>query len=79
MLHTLQGPLRMPVHVLHWLSLIWSLNVPGPLPPPALDFDQSVEALERQRVIDHTAGADWFGDGSSGCSDSIQTPIGGLS
>ncbi|MDA7432504.1 M23 family metallopeptidase [Synechococcus sp. AH-601-N23] len=41
----------MPVHVLHWFSLIWLLNVPGPLPPLASDFDQSLEALERQRVI----------------------------
>ena len=51
MLHTLQGPLRMPVPVLHWFSRIWLLNVPGPLPPPASEFDQSLEALERQRVI----------------------------
>ena len=41
----------MPVQVLHWISLIWLLNVQGPLPPPASDFDQSLEALERQRVI----------------------------
>ena len=39
----------MPVQVLQWFSLIWLLNVPGP--PPASDFDQSLEALERQRGI----------------------------
>ena len=68
----------MPVQVLHWFSLIWLLNVPGPLPPPASDFDQSLEALERQRVITPQEG-DWLGDRASGCSDSFQTPIGGLS
>ena len=41
----------MPVHVLHWFSLIWLLNVPGPLSPPVSDFDQALEALERHRVI----------------------------
>ena len=51
MLHTLQGPLRMPVHVLQLFSLIWLLNVPGPLSPPASDFDQYLEAFERHRVI----------------------------
>ena len=41
----------MQVQVLHLFSLIWLLNVPGPLSPPASDFDQSLEALERHRVI----------------------------
>ena len=41
----------MPVNELHWFSLIWLLNVPGPLPPPASDFDQYLEAFERHRVI----------------------------
>ena len=41
----------MPVQVLQWFSLIWLLNVPGPLPQPPLGFDQSLENLERQRVI----------------------------
>ena len=41
----------MPVRVLHWFSLIWLLNVPGPLPQPPLGFDQSLDDLERQRVI----------------------------
>ena len=41
----------MPVQVLQWFSLIWLLNVPAPLPQPALAFDQSLENLERQRVI----------------------------
>ena len=39
------------VRVLHWFPLIWLLNVPGPLPQPPLDFDQSLDDLERQRVI----------------------------
>ena len=41
----------MPVHVLRLFSLIWLLNVPGPLSPPASDFDQYLEAFERHRVI----------------------------
>ena len=41
----------MPVQVLQWFSLIWLLNVPAPLPQPPLAFDQSLENLERQRVI----------------------------
>ena len=41
----------MPVRVLHWFSLLWLLNVPAPLPQPPLGFDQSLEDLERQRVI----------------------------
>ena len=41
----------MPVHVLQLFSLIWLLNVLGPLSPPASDFVQSIEAFERHRVI----------------------------
>ena len=41
----------MPVRVLHWFSLIWLLNVSAPLPQPPLGFDQSLDDLERQRVI----------------------------
>jgi hypothetical protein len=41
----------MPVRVLHWFPPIWMLNVTAPPPQPPLGFDQSLEDLERQRVI----------------------------
>ena len=37
--------------MLHWFSLVWILNVPALPPQPAVGFDHSLEALERQRVI----------------------------